>query len=277
MVNYIQQSVSGSVSFNENTSNEKRKQKQKQTVSKKKTGTKKRPSAAPTSANRKKKYKKSANPKRSNPKKRRTKQQRLRKKIVSTIFDMLFFLFILLMLGGATLFSISENNNKSFYGYRFYEVYTNSMKKTKDGQKGNFVAGDMVIIRVEDPDKISVGDIITFVPNKQSPDTYLTHRVIAKEEPEKLESTNTYPIFTTQGDANNLADPPVTGDRVVGVVKLVIPKAGTGLRFIKNNMIPVGVIVVSFFLLIILLRQYFTPDKKRKRKKTQKRKNKNKK
>lgn len=198
------------------------------------------------------------------------KKQRKSSKVVTAVFDLLFFLFIFLMLGGAAIFTISEKNDKSFYGYRFYEVYTNSMRKTQEDQKGNFVAGDMIIVKIEDPEKIKVGDIITFVPNQQSPDTYLTHRVVAKEEPEKTEQeivdgevqiSEHYPVFTTQGDANNKSDPPVRGDRVIGVVQFSIPKAGTGLKFIRENTIPVLVMVVSFFLLVILLRQYFAPEK----------------
>ncbi|MBL1226779.1 signal peptidase I [Enterococcus sp. BWR-S5] len=198
------------------------------------------------------------------------RKQRKSNKVITALFDILFFLFILLMLGGAAVFTISEKNDKSFYGYRFYEVYTNSMRKTQDNQKGNFVAGDMIIVKIEEPEKIDVGDIITFVPNQQSPDTYLTHRVIAKEEPEKSEPevvdgevqiSEHYPVFTTQGDANNKSDPPVRGDRVIGVVQFAIPKAGTVLKFIRENTIPVVVMVVSFFLLVILLRQYFAPEK----------------
>lgn len=258
---------------------------------------KKRPSEERTIASSSENRKKNTVNKSGNKKKKRKTQQKkslkkadVRKtskrgkkkksnKIITALFDILFFVFILLMLGGAAVFTISEKNDKSFYGYRFYEVYTNSMRKTEDGQKGNFIAGDMIIVKIEDSEKIKVGDIITFVPNQQSPDTYLTHRVIAKEEPEKVEpevadgkvkTVESYPVFTTQGDANNMADPPVTGDRVIGVVQFAIPKAGKILSLIKNHTIPVIIIIVSFFLLVMLLRQYFAPEEEQG---TKKRKN----
>ena len=190
-------------------------------------------------------------------------------KTVTLLFDILFFTFIVFMLAGALIFTVSERNDKSFYGYRFYEVYTNSMRKTKADQKGNFTAGDMIIVKIEEPEKIKIGDIITFVPNQQAPDTYLTHRVIAKEEPKKsdpkvvdgtVQIAESYPVFTTQGDANSKSDPLVRGDRVIGVVKFAIPKAGSVLKFIRKNTIAVIIMVVSFFLLVILLRQYFVSE-----------------
>ena len=204
-----------------------------------------------------------------NSNKRKRNKNKRSNKIITWLFDILFIVFIILMLGGAALFRISDEADKSFFGYRFYEVLTNSMRKTKDGQTGNFIAGDMVIVKIEDSNNIEVGDIITFVPNRKSLDTYLTHRVIEKE-PAKEEVTTddsgslqveeNYPTFVTQGDANNAADPPVSGDMVIGVVKVAIPKAGTIIRFVRGNLVAVLVFVVCLFLLIITIRQYFAPN-----------------
>lgn len=212
--------------------------------------------------------------KKSKAKKRQSRKSKSRKEnkkssLLMTAFDLVFLLIILLMVGGAAVFSVSQRADKSFYGFRFYEVLTNSMVKSKSDQKGNFTAGDMVLVKVEEAEKIQVGDIITFVPNKKATDTYLTHRVIEKE-PAKADQTTdekgqvkavaNYPTFVTQGDANNLADPPVSGDLVIGVVKVAIPKAGTMVTFVRKNVVAVLVFVVAFFGLLMIIRGYFAPE-----------------
>lgn len=209
------------------------------------------------------------NTKRKNDKKQTISKKNKKSLIIQRIFDVFFIFVIIFMLAGAAIFVVSDQTDKSFYGYRFYEVLTNSMRKTEKGQKGNFVAGDMIIVKLDDPNEIEVGDIITFVPNKKSPDTYLTHRVIEKEpaNPQlKKESDGSaktegqYPTFITQGDANNAPDPPVSGEMVIGVVKFAIPKAGTIITFVKGNLLAVFVFVTAFFLLIYVIKGYFMPE-----------------
>lgn len=203
---------------------------------------------------------------------------------IRILFDVVFFVMILFMLTGAAIFTISDKTDKSFYGYRFYEVLTNSMKKTEKGQKGNFTAGDMVIVKVGDVENINKGDIITFVPNKESKETYLTHRVIKKTPADpkikqlangKTKTVDNFPEFQTQGDANNAPDPPVSGEMVIGVVKVAIPKAGTIINFIRTNMIATLVFVIAFFLFISVIRGYFAkepePIRKKKAKRSKKR------
>jgi signal peptidase len=205
-------------------------------------------------------------------------------KVIRLFFDIFFFVMILFMLIGAAIFTISDKTDKSFYGYRFYEVLTNSMKKTEKGQKGNFVAGDMVIVKVGNVEDIKTGDIITFVPNKESKETYLTHRVINKKPAEpkikqlsngKTKIVDNFPVFQTQGDANNAPDPPVSGEMVIGVVKLALPKAGTIINFMRSNLIATLVFVVAFFLLVGVIRGYFAKEPEPVRKKKAKRSKKN--
>lgn len=218
-----------------------------------------------------------------NRNKRRTADGKMAK-LVRLFFDVFFFVMILFMLIGAAIFTISDKTDKSFYGYRFYEVLTNSMKKTEKGQKGNFTAGDMVIVKVGDVEDIEKGDIITFVPNKESKETYLTHRVIKKTPADpkikqlangKTKTVDNFPVFQTQGDANNAPDPPVSGDMVIGVVKVAIPKAGTIINFMRTNMVATLVFVVAFFLFVSVIRGYFAkepePIRKKKTKRSKKR------
>lgn len=206
-------------------------------------------------------------------------------KIVRLSFDIFFFIMIIFMLIGAAIFTISDKTDKSFYGYRFYEVLTNSMKKTEKGQKGNFTAGDMLIVKVGEVEDIEVSDIITFVPNKESKETYLTHRVIKKTPAEpkikqlengKSKTVDNFPIFQTQGDANNAPDPPVSGEMVIGVVKVAIPKAGTIINFVRSNLVATFIFIIAFFLLVGLIRGYFAKEPEPVKKKPRKRKKVNK-
>lgn len=192
------------------------------------------------------------------------------------LFDVAFFLVIIVMLSGAFVFFISNKADKSFFGYRFYEVLTNSMKKTEPGQKGNFVAGDMIIVKIEEPDKVKVGDIITFVPNSEAKDTYLTHRVkrieegtIEKAENDKEDKRKpSSKVFVTQGDANNTEDPPTAAKNVIGTVKFAIPNAGNVINMIRKSPVLVATSIISMLLLMTLLRGYFVDSKEVKKQET---------
>jgi signal peptidase len=77
-------------------------------------------------------------------------------------------------------------------------------------------AGDIAITRDVPADEIRPGDIIRF----QSEGKYVLHRVI------EVEDGADSPIFLTQGDANNVTDPPVFAEELSGKVVLVVPKIG---------------------------------------------------
>jgi signal peptidase len=78
------------------------------------------------------------------------------------------------------------------------------------------VAGDVVITRDVSPEEVEVGDIIRF----QHGDSFIIHRVVEIEK----ESGRFY--FITQGDANNVQDPPLLEGQLEGKVILVVPKVG---------------------------------------------------
>ena len=77
-------------------------------------------------------------------------------------------------------------------------------------------AGDVVITREVPAEDIKVGDIIKFRRN----DSYIVHRVVNTEE------AGGRFYFITQGDANNVEDPPVLEGQVEGKVILTVPKIG---------------------------------------------------
>lgn len=200
-----------------------------------------------------------------NSSKRKKRTSKKHKKVLKVIMDFVFFITIALILGGAFLFMVSQKEDKTIAGYRFYNVLTDSMVKTKSNQKGNFQSGDMIIVKKVDSKDIVIGDIITFIPNVNSTNTYLTHRVIEKKEP-KDTSKSDVPNFVTQGDANNSPDPEISGQNIIGKKVLVIPKVGTIIKFVRENLLSVIVFVMSLFLFVYLISGYFKETNKRKSK-----------
>ncbi|MEG0255829.1 signal peptidase I [Vagococcus sp.] len=186
--------------------------------------------------------------------KKRRSVNKQKNTMITKLMDVMFFLIIVAMLGGSFLFMISQKEDKTVAGYRFYDVLTNSMVKTKSGQKGNFAAGDMIIVKSTKSEDVKVGDIITFVPNKEAKDTFLTHRVIKKIEPKGDEKV---PHFVTQGDSNNSPDPEISGNNIIGKKVFSIPKAGSIVKLIRENILLSIVFIVALFLLVFIIKGYF--------------------
>ena len=93
-------------------------------------------------------------------------------------------------------------------------ILTGSMTPT-------YPAGTLVIIKPVNPDTLVIGDPITYQIESGKP-AVVTHRIIAITS--VSDGTRT---FTTQGDANNTADPkPVLGAQVRGKVWYSIPYLG---------------------------------------------------
>lgn len=162
-----------------------------------------------------------------------------------------FILVCFVVIISAVLFyKLDSSNQRSFLGYRFYSVLSNSMKKIKPEQQGNFVTGDMLVVKITPPEDMKVGDIMTFYP-KTKEENYVTHRVIKVIPPK---NTGESSHFITQGDANNLADDEISGEQVVGKVLLSIPKLGLVITFVQINIVKIFVFVLFMWVAIALLR-----------------------
>jgi signal peptidase len=93
--------------------------------------------------------------------------------------------------------------------------------------------GGAVVIEPVDPDKVQIGDIITYGSPKDG--SLITHRVVQIERHSPL-------YFRTKGDANEDADPfLVPHQNVVGKVRLHIPLLGHVAHFVKT---PLGLILL---------------------------------
>lgn len=103
--------------------------------------------------------------------------------------------------------------------------------------------GDLLI--VVEADSYQERDVVVY----QSGGTAVVHRIIAVDGD----------VITTQGDANNSPDDPITQANIKGVVVLAIPLAGYLVQAIKS---PIGTLVL-LGLAILLLEMSFRKDKKK--------------
>lgn len=184
-------------------------------------------------------------------KKKPSKQVRLLGKCLTVLYYGVLFILI----AGALLFAVNKNPEKSYFGYRFYNVLTNSMQPQKDSPKGGFYAGDIILVKKIPNESIKIGDIITYATGEGS--SVLTHRVKDRLSELNGESGD---YLLTRGDANNADDPPVSMARVIGKTVGVIPKVGSILKFIRTNFIVCLVFLVSLFGFVVGLRFYFSPN-----------------
>jgi len=187
------------------------------------------------------------------------------RKILSVISNIVLAFVCITLVVGSLLFAFSNDPDKSYFGFRIYNVLTKSMTPKEDGSSlpGGFKEGAVIIVKMCKPEDIKSGDIITFNPSTHDTDgsSFLTHRVIdIKTELNGKEGI----FFVTQGDYNNSPDPPISGSMMVGKKVFHIPSVGDALQWIRTNFILAMIILVSFFVSIFFFRWYFAkPDSKK--------------
>ena len=125
-------------------------------------------------------------------------------------------------------------------GFSAFRVVSGSMRP-------ELQEDDLIVIKRVAPDKIAVGDIISFYsPDPELRGAVNTHRVTAVAE-----EGGQY-VFTTKGDANVIEDKyGVRGDEVLGKVVLVSALLGKLSRLAANPLVFIPLILVP--LLAILL------------------------
>jgi signal peptidase I len=182
--------------------------------------------------------------------------------VISVIWDIVFWLFCIALVVGSILFAVSDNPNKSYFSYRTYNVLTSSMTPTvqADGTTppGGFGKGALLVIRMCRPEEIAVGDIITFNPSPNDTENtrYLTHRVVEI----KTEIGGKQGIyFVTKGDRNNSADPPISGNMLIGKKVFSLPVVGGFLQTLREHFALALVCLLCLFAAIFLFRWYFAP------------------
>lgn len=174
------------------------------------------------------------------------------RKIFLFIYNLFFYTLTIGILLSSLMFAFSEKSDAAIFGYRFYQVLTDSMAPQSDSPKGGFYSGDIVLVKMVDGSQVKEGDIVTFQVGEGN--RYLTHRMV-----ERLSELNGQEgdYIVTKGDANKSNDPPVPADRVHGKVQFVIPRMGSILNFVQENLWLCLVCVLSTFGFFLVLKAYF--------------------
>lgn len=105
-------------------------------------------------------------------------------------------------------------------GFRALSVQTDSMKPILN-------PGDLVLVREQPIKEYQPGDIVTFI-NPNNPRQTITHRII--ERADGLQRS----IFTTKGDANAVADRPISENLILGKQIGRLPLAGHLINFVRT-------------------------------------------
>ena len=136
--------------------------------------------------------------------------------------------------------SLNPEEIPTVMGYAPMAVVTDSMNT---GKSDAIKAGDMVVTKKTNVDKLAVGDIIMFKNNQSA----IIHRIVGYNE-----ATNT---FTTKGDANNTEDiDPVQKKNIIGKYMLRVPKVGDLILFSRT---PLGMLICIALPILILLSYHF--------------------
>lgn len=127
-----------------------------------------------------------------------------------------------------TFFSLTtlNRNDRSFLGYRIFIVNTDSMEKT------DFKSGDLIFVKEIDPEKLQIGDIITFISkDENSLDETLTHKIRSF-----VTDSSGSRGFITYGTSTNADDQGVVlYQDVLGKYEFHIAGLGTVFAFLKTT------------------------------------------
>jgi signal peptidase len=165
---------------------------------------------------------------------------------LALISNLVFYAALILVVLLALSFAASDNPNKSFLGYRWYWIKTGSMEPV-------LPQGALAIVNVVDPEKLKVGDDVTFLVNTESEDTYLTHRVVEVNKPTTSDGELT---FRTKGVANESIDPDIRpASTAIGRVVFSIPYIGYLMAVFRNSILAIAIAIACMVGVFVLLKK----------------------
>lgn len=162
------------------------------------------------------------------------KAPRTKKKILAAALRLCFLAFVAVVLGVNVYLWNAQNLVGSAmpmpFGIGSAVVLSGSMEPALQ-------VDDLILVR--EKDEYEVDDIVVF----QDGHSLTVHRLIAFDGERVI----------TRGDANNVADDPITPDRILGAVFLRIPFLGMVARVLKT---PVGSVVLLAAALLLVESSY---------------------
>lgn len=163
------------------------------------------------------------------------------KKAVSIVISVVMWIIILIaaLFAFTTLATKEDGSVSNLAGFTPLTVQSDSMAPTFD-------ENDLIFIQQCDPSSLQVDDIVTFHAIIDNQYALNTHRIIAINEVNGLNS------YTTKGDNNELADQHVIADGdIVGKYVFKIPYLGKVIDFLSSTWGFLIVIVVPMLLFFI--------------------------
>lgn len=158
------------------------------------------------------------------------------KRVISIMLDCLFWclltaLICLVLHGGYQIYT--GEAIPTFWGWGYSTIISGSMEPT-------IPTGSLIVFHEQD--NYEVGDIVIYEKDQIT----VMHRLTFIEGETAI----------TQGDANNVADPPIRVSSILGKVTTHIPKVGTWLNVMNKHLVLIIVAIVSIYLIVGLVQDW---------------------
>ena len=167
-------------------------------------------------------------------------------KIGMIVFKVLLFIVLIGFVLSVCLQRFS-NNRLSIFNYRMFTVISGSMEP-------KYKIGDVLIAKEVKPEKIKVGDAISYLGEKGSfKDKVVTHQVT------RIEKIDGKYVFHTKGLTNIVEDPTVYEHQLYGkvvhkcfIISLIYKIVSTNVGFYLFIIIPILYIISSEIIATLL-------------------------
>ena len=175
-------------------------------------------------------------------------EKKKNKGVIGKIVKIIFFIiaFFILLIAGIILYKANKYPDKvpDVLGIKPMIVLSGSMET-------DIHKGDLVFVKMTDPKKLKVNDVIAF---RNEEDSVTTHRII------EIVMENGVRKFKTKGDANNSSDNNLVAmEDVEGVYFAKINGVGNFLMFMQK---PMGLVMVLLIILVVGLVWLYVVNKK---------------
>jgi len=130
-------------------------------------------------------------------------------KFIYTVIKVLIFTILICYVAFIAVQRLT--GNKSVFGYRLFTVATSSMS-------GVYDVNDVIAVKDCDVDNLEVGDDIAYIGSRGGLENKLiSHRII------KIEESDGTRFFITKGVMNDVEDPTITSDQILGEIIGTVP------------------------------------------------------
>ena len=170
------------------------------------------------------------------------------KSILNAVWWLIIAILLFFVLSGVYQHVVKKDHNTGFFGIGYAVVVSGSMSPMLN-------EGDFLVYQAQPEDAYEVGDVIIYVRDQGLPDERLiSHRIVSIDGE----------TVTAKGDANNLADDPITKDRIVGRMASYVPKIVKAVSFLKT---PIGYACISVLIVLLIVLNLIAMRKDRQKKK----------